>query len=713
MISFDSKAVSRGGVLIALLLNCSWSLAGDDLLIYSDQRNNGWGDWGWVTHYATNAPVHSGSNAMVFAATGSYQAWWLKHNNIDTALYTNLTMWVHGGAVGGQYIGVNAELGGSAAGLPRLSATAYTNAWRQLTFSLADLGVANKTNLTGLQIWNGGTLQSNYFIDDIRLVAKPAPAVVHIWVNASQTVRAVDARIFGINTAAWDGYLPSASTIPVLNEMGIQALRWPGGSWGDGYHFTNEYAAFQARGYGCVTTNFMKVATNTGAQIYFIANYGSAAPAEAVQWVKHCNLTNQWGVKYWEVGNENFGSWETDFNTNAPFKAHDPWTYAMRFTNYYALMKAADPTIKIGAVAMPGEGAYANNTDHPAINPRTGTTNYGWTPVLLNTLSNLGGSPDFLIAHEYAPNDGDTQNLLWSAKSWSADAASLRQMLTDYLGSSSTNIELVCTENGAGGDRQRTSLVGGLFFADSIGQILQTEFNARLWWDLRNGRSAISSSDPALYGWRNYYDEGVVSGNAEPTNRYPGFFCAKLMKFFARGGDRVVTATSDYPLLAVYAVRRTNGSLSLLCINKSASTPLPASIAITGYRPATNATVYSYGIAQDEAARTNAAATMLDIATNSFNVAGTNLACTFAPYSASVFSMQPLPPTLTNATLNAAGLQMTFDTVWGPTYAVEWNASLTSPSWQVLTNFPGGGTNITFVDGPATNQARYYRVRVP
>jgi len=36
-------------------------------------------------------------------------------------------------------------------------------------------------------------------------------------------------------------------------------------------------------------------------------------------------------------------------NTNAPFKAHDPWTYAMRFTNYYAQMKAADPTIKIGA----------------------------------------------------------------------------------------------------------------------------------------------------------------------------------------------------------------------------------------------------------------------------------------------------------------------------------------------------------------------------
>ena len=36
------------------------ALASDNLLIYSDQLNNGWGDWGWVTHYRTNSPVHVG-----------------------------------------------------------------------------------------------------------------------------------------------------------------------------------------------------------------------------------------------------------------------------------------------------------------------------------------------------------------------------------------------------------------------------------------------------------------------------------------------------------------------------------------------------------------------------------------------------------------------------------------------------------------------------
>ena len=81
------------------------------------------------------------------------------------------------------------------------------------------------------------------------------------------------------------------------------------------------------------------------------------------------------------------------------------------------------------------------------------------------------------------------------------------------------------------------SLVGGLFWADSIGQILQTEFNSRLWWDLRNGQTGILDSDNALYGWRTgwftnvalltntvqfYSDGGIVTGlGSQATNRYP------------------------------------------------------------------------------------------------------------------------------------------------------------------------------------------------
>ena len=684
--------------------------AGDDFQIYSERRNNGWDDWSWVAHYGTNNPAHNGTNALCFAATGTFQALWFKHGELDARLYTNVTLWANGGAGGGQYLGLNAEVGGSSAGLPRLSATLFTNAWKQITFSLASLGVANATNLTGFQIWNSGTLQSNFFIDDFTLIAAPKPALVQISLLATQAIRTVDARIFAVNAAAWDGSLDTSSTIDVLTNLDNQALRWPGGSWGDGYHFTNEIAAFKARGYGCVTTNFFHIATNTRAQVFFIVNYGTAQPAEAVQWVRFCNVTNHWGVKYWEVGNENYGSWEGDNNTNTPFLAHDPWTYAMRFTNFYALMKAADPAIKIGAVVLASETAYSNNATHFAVNPRTGATNYGWTPVVLANLKSLGVTPDFLIDHEYAPTDGDTTGLLWS-DNWPMLANNLRQMLTDYLGPTSTNVELTVTENGGGGDRQRTSIVGGLFFADSIGQILQTEFNARLWWDLRNGRSTIADSDPAFSGWRTnnagfYYDEGIVYNNAEPTNRYPTFYCAKLLKYFARGGDTVVKATSDYPLLAAYAAKRTNGTLSLLVINKSSASNLTAAVKIAGYVPTTNAVVYRYGIPQDDAARTGVGSP--DLAQEALTNAAVNFTNTFVPYSATVLSFNPAPPPAITVQAAAVGkfiFQLTGQS--GAAYVLQNTTNLNGAWNSVATNTLLGLTiNVT---NQATNAQQFWR----
>ena len=78
----------------------------DDMLIYSDRFNNGWGDnWSWMPRYATNNPVHSGSNSMAMVPGGQWQAWWLKSGtSVDTTIYTNLSFWLNGGATGGQTI---------------------------------------------------------------------------------------------------------------------------------------------------------------------------------------------------------------------------------------------------------------------------------------------------------------------------------------------------------------------------------------------------------------------------------------------------------------------------------------------------------------------------------------------------------------------------------------------------------------------------------
>ena len=145
----------------------------DDMLIYSDRFNNGWGDsWSWMPRYATNNPVYAGSNAMAWFPAASFRRWWLKSaTTVDATIYTNLTFWLNGGATGGQTISVNGELNGSSSGLPSVSVTAPTNSWKQVIISLATLGV-NKTNLTGFLFGNGTSTQP-FFIDDMRLVAAP------------------------------------------------------------------------------------------------------------------------------------------------------------------------------------------------------------------------------------------------------------------------------------------------------------------------------------------------------------------------------------------------------------------------------------------------------------------------------------------------------------------------------------------------------------
>src|SRR5208283_3750753 len=75
--------------------------------------------------------------------------------------------------------------------------------------------------------------------------------------------------------------------------------------------------------------------------------------------------------------------------------------------------------------------------------------------------------------------------------------------------------------------------------------------------------------------------------------RCPPYYTAKLMQDFVQAGDTVITAASDYTLLSTYAVRRQDGSLTILTINKSPSNTATGQVAVAGFVPAKGAAVYS------------------------------------------------------------------------------------------------------------------------
>ena len=705
---YRSTLLSRpANPLLLLVLLTRFACAQSPLPIYTDSYVSGFDDWSWASHNVANtSPVHGGNRSISVSAAIN-QAISFHHADLDTALYNDFSFWAHGGAAGGQRLRVYAELSGVSQPGVDIATPLPANAWQQFTISLSSLGVANKPNFSriNIQLRSGGTT-STFYVDDVQLGHKPAPLAVNVGVQATQVLRTVDARHFGVNLAVWDGnYEPDsyATTAALLQEMGSLFVRVPGGSLSDEYHWGSNTTLSNTWAWQTSFPEFMRVATNASAQVFVTVNYGSGSPQEAAAWVAYCNADaslfgtandialgvdsggrnwqtagywsrlrsrtaaqnpdNQFdflamgriaplGIKHWEIGNECYGTWERD--TNA--LPNHAYTYAVRATSFIARMKAVDPTIKIGVVGVPGEGAYGNGySDHPAFNSRTGQSNNGWTPVLLTTLKNLGVTPDFLVHHHYPqwtdPNNvaaspvNDT-TLLLSTGNWATDAATLRQHITDYFGPGGTNIELVVTENNSDAGqqgRQSTSLVNGLYYADSLGQLLRTEFNGFVWWDLRNGTDNAGYFGSHLYGWQTYGDLGMVNGL---NTRHPTFYAAKLMQWFARPGDRILSATNDYPWLATHAARRANGAIALLVLNKSKLTNFNAQVTLNGFTPTTTATIRSYGIPNDEAARTNGPAAARDITTNSFVIANTDFGYDFPPLSLTLLNLAPSAPSL-------------------------------------------------------------------
>ena len=666
--------------------------AQSNLIIFSDTLTNGWLNYsyGVTLNLINTSPVHSGSASISATITSAYGGIQLYHAPMTNTAYGTISFWLNGGAAGGQPLQMYGNLGtGPTAQAPRYSLQMpLANTWQQYIVPLSALGVANMTNFSGFAIQDSaGSSEPTFYLDDLQLISATGPAVTHLAVNAALPVRTADARWFGMNVAQWDPSFDTPPTLAQLGSIGSRALRFPGGSNSDDYHWL--YNRQDADNWTWVTSlaNFIHIVTNANVTTMITVNYGTGFTNEAAAWVAYCNATTTgtqplgtdaagigwhtaawWaslraaaplatddgrnflrlsrtaplGFKYWEIGNEEYGAWETDSNS----VPHDPYTYAVRAGSYISLMKAVDPTIKIGVVVTPGEDSFANNTSHPAYNAREGTFHNGWTPVLLATLKNLGVTPDFAIHHRYPQNPGSESDagLLDTTTGWVSDAGSLRQMITDYFGTGGTNIELVCTENNSvssGPGKQTTSLVNGLYMADSLAQLMQTEFNGLFWWNFRNGGDDYGNNTNAtLYGWRLYGDYGILEG----SDIYPTFYMASLMTNFVQAGDTVLTATTDYSILSTYASRRQDGSLTILAINKDPVNTLTGLVAVAGFTPAANATIHSYGRAQDSAAQTGLGSS--NAVAGTFSVAGTNFSYAFAPYSATVLTLAPAPALL-------------------------------------------------------------------
>jgi alpha-N-arabinofuranosidase len=154
--------------------------------------------------------------------------------------------------------------------------------------------------------------------------------------------------------------------LEAARNMHISLLRWPGGNFSSGYSWKDgigpkdarprrwdtAWQAEESNRFG--TDEFIKYCRKLGAEPYLCVNMGTGTMQGAADWVEYCNATTDtywanlrkrsghpepYGVRYWGLGNEIYGSWQAGHKSATGYAA-----LALEFAK---MMRWVDPDIKL------------------------------------------------------------------------------------------------------------------------------------------------------------------------------------------------------------------------------------------------------------------------------------------------------------------------------------------------------------------------------
>jgi alpha-N-arabinofuranosidase len=206
--------------------------------------------------------------------------------------------------------------------------------------------------------------------------------MARIKIDPDRRLGRVDRRIFGnfiehLGRCIYGGVFEEGSRLSdtrgfrmdvlhAAKDLRIPILRWPGGNFVSGYHWTDgigpvdrrprrielAWGAEEPNRFG--TDEFIQYCRALEAEPYICANLGSGTMDEAQAWVEYCNGTGNtywanlrranghaepYNVRYWGLGNEMYGEWQIG--------ATSAEAYAARARQFASVMKLTDPSIEL------------------------------------------------------------------------------------------------------------------------------------------------------------------------------------------------------------------------------------------------------------------------------------------------------------------------------------------------------------------------------
>jgi alpha-N-arabinofuranosidase len=379
-----------------------------------------------------------------------------------------------------------------------------------------------------------------------------------------------------------------------IREVGPTALRFPGGELSDEYDWETDIGPNYGGSWSF--DRFMLAVQALNATPVVTVNYASGSAKEAADWVAYANApsdgSNYWGslraayghptpydVRYWEIGNEVYGTGITSGTT-----------YANDFIKYVQQMKTVDPTIKVGA-------------DMPeSINSTSDLISWA-KPVL--TIA--GEYVDFIVYHRYYPRhvEASSLDIYYGTMAATYDLQARHQeylnLIDQLLPQNAGKIPIAVTEYNAFYDYDHPrggTLEAGLLVADYLLYFASHVYvSMAMIWDL------INQPDVPPDG----YPFSIINNFLSLSTRPTGY---AIEMFTSHFGDELVSASINSPTFNVTqqigfvqptnnvpyldaVVSVSNNTLYLIVINKHYSNNIQTTITVNGFVPQQDARVYA------------------------------------------------------------------------------------------------------------------------
>lgn len=379
------------------------------------------------------------------------------------------------------------------------------------------------------------------------------PVTVAVTVDFTDTVTKVSPYLFGDNANLWTGPMSDNATLMkhIANrDQGL--MRGPGGSTSDAFFWnrgTNQrpsdvpqtllndptntwwpWYGQRAENWTMHADSFYSILSKAGLTGMITVNYGYArygtsdnpvaqAAHMAADWVRYDNGR----TKFWEIGNEVFGSWEAGYridrslNKDGQPEYITPQLYGQHCRVFIDSMKAAaaetGKEIKIGVVMV--EAASTHNSWNTGV------------------AAQVGDIADFYVVHSYYTPYNTNSDVATVLGSYGYTEGYRNYVRSTVEAAGMPMLPVALTEYNifATGSNQAVSHANGMQAVLATGEMIRSGYGAACRWDLANG-------------WDNGNDHGMYAYNEPFIPNYtphPAFYHLYYMR--RHTGDVLLKST--------------------------------------------------------------------------------------------------------------------------------------------------------------------------